>query len=256
MDLSPLGGTNVGKSADYVNIGIVSGAHATHVAGISAGNSLFGGKMNGAAPGAKIVSERVCLFASGCTAYALAEGMIDVVVNQHVDVVNLSIGGLPALNDGNNVRSVLYNRLIDDYGVQIVSSAYNDGPGMNTIADPAVSDKVLAVGASVSKDTWWADYGSRVRASQSLFPFSARGPREDGGMKPEIVAPGAAVSSIPTWMPGESVPDARYELPAGYGMFNGTSMASPQAAGDVALLLSAARRSGTKVTAKPRCAPR
>ncbi|WP_326671479.1 S8 family serine peptidase [Streptomyces sp. NBC_01257] len=248
VDLSPLGGTNAGKTADYVNIGIVSGAHATHVAGISAGNSLFGGKMNGAAPGAKIVSERVCLFASGCTSYALAEGMIDAVVNQHVDVVNLSIGGLPALNDGDNVRAVLYNRLIDDYGVQIVSSAGNDGPGMNTVADPAVSDKVLAVGASVSKETWWADYGSRVRASQSLFPFSARGPREDGGMKPEIVAPGAAVSSIPTWMPGESVPDAGYELPAGYGMFNGTSMASPQVAGDVALLLSAARRSGTKVT--------
>lgn len=110
---------------------------------------------------------------------------------------------------------MLYNRLIDDYGVQIVSSAGNDGPGMNTVADPAVSDQVLAVGASVSEDTWWADYGSWVTARQSLFSFSARGPREDGGMKPEVVAPGAAVSSIPTWMPGEGVPEAGYELPAG-----------------------------------------
>ncbi|MFB8267020.1 S8 family serine peptidase [Streptomyces sp. NPDC055955] len=248
VDLSPRGGTSAGKSADFVNIGIVSGSHATHVAGIATGNGLFGGRMSGAAPGAQIVSERVCLFASGCTSYALAEGMIDAVVNQHVDVVNLSIGGLPALNDGDNVRAVLYNRLIDDYGVQIVSSAGNDGPGMNTVADPAVSDKVLAVGASVSKDTWWADYGSRVTARQSLFPFSARGPREDGGMKPEVVAPGAAVSSIPTWMPGEGVPETGYELPAGYAMFNGTSMASPQATGDVALLLSAASATGTKVT--------
>ncbi|WP_264302794.1 S8 family serine peptidase [Streptomyces poriferorum] len=204
--------------------------------------------MNGAAPGARIVSERVCLFASGCTSYALAEGMIDAVVNRGVDVVNLSIGGLPALNDGNNARAVLYNRLIDEYSVQIVSSAGNDGPGMNTVSDPAVSDKVLAVGASVSKDTWWADYGSKVRARQSLFPFSARGPREDGGMKPQVVAPGAAVSSIPTWLPGEGVPQAGYELPPGYGMFNGTSMASPQAAGAVALLLSAASHSGLKVS--------
>lgn len=248
VDLSARGGTSVGKTADFVNIGIVSGAHATHVAGIAAGNGLFGGDMNGAAPGARIVSERVCLFASGCTSYALAEGMIDAVVHQGVDVVNLSIGGLPALNDGNNVRSVLYNRLIDEYGVQIVSSAGNDGPGMNTVSDPAVSDKVLAVGASVSRDTWWADYGSRVKAPQSLFPFSARGPREDGGMKPEVVAPGAAVSSIPTWMPGESVPQTGYQLPAGYGMFNGTSMASPQATGDAALLLSAAKASGVKVS--------
>lgn len=248
VDLSARGGTSVGKTADFVNIGIVSGAHATHVAGITAGHGLFGGKMNGAAPGARIVSERICLFASGCSSYGLAEGMIDAVVNKGVDVVNLSIGGLPALNDGSNARAVLYNRLIDEYGVQIVSSAGNDGPGMNTVADPAVSDKVLAVGASVSKDTWWADYGSKVRARQSLFPFSARGPREDGAMKPELVAPGAAVSSIPTWMAGEGVPDAGYELPPGYGMFNGTSMASPQAAGAVALLLSAAAHSGVKVS--------
>lgn len=248
VDLSARGGTSEGKTADFVSVGIVSGAHATHVAGITAGHGLFGGKMDGAAPGARIVSERVCLFAAGCTAYALTEGMIDVVVNKGADVVNLSIGGLPALNDGANVRSVLYNRLIDQYGVHIVSSAGNDGPGMNTVSDPAVTDQVIAVGASVSKDTWWADYGSEVKDRQSLFPFSARGPREDGGMKPEIVAPGAAVSSIPTWLPGEGVPQAGYELPPGYGMFNGTSMASPQAAGAVAVLLSAASASHVKVS--------
>ncbi|MFI6875713.1 S8 family serine peptidase [Streptomyces sp. NPDC050400] len=248
VDLSPRGGTSVGKTASFVNIGIVSGSHGTHVAGITAGHGLFGGKMNGAAPGARIVSERVCLFASGCTSYALAEGMIDAVVHQHVDVVNLSIGGLPALNDGANVRAVLYNRLIDEYGVQIFVSAGNDGPGMNTVGDPAVADKVVAVGASVSKDTWWADYGSKVSARQALFPFSARGPREDGGFKPEVVAPGAAVSSIPAWLAGEGVPQTGYELPAGYGMFNGTSMASPQATGDAALLLSAARQTGVKAS--------
>jgi len=35
----------------FVNIGIVSGQHGTHVAGIAAGHSLFGGAMSGAAPG-------------------------------------------------------------------------------------------------------------------------------------------------------------------------------------------------------------
>ena len=35
-----------------VNIGIVSGAHGSHTAGIAAGNQLFGGAMGGAAPGA------------------------------------------------------------------------------------------------------------------------------------------------------------------------------------------------------------
>ena len=50
----------------FVNIGIVSGAHGSHVAGIAAGNNLFGGAMDGAAPGAQIKSVRVCLFIAGC----------------------------------------------------------------------------------------------------------------------------------------------------------------------------------------------
>ena len=49
----------------FVNVGIVAGAHGSHVAGITAGNRLFGGQMSGAAPGAKIVSVRVCLFTGG-----------------------------------------------------------------------------------------------------------------------------------------------------------------------------------------------
>ena len=52
----------------FVNIGIVSGAHGSHVAGIMAGNGMFGGAMTGAAPGAKLISVRVCLFVGGCTA--------------------------------------------------------------------------------------------------------------------------------------------------------------------------------------------
>ena len=58
----------------FVNIGIVSAQHGSHVAGIVAGNGLFGGAMSGEAPGAKIVSVRACLFIAGCTAHALHRG--------------------------------------------------------------------------------------------------------------------------------------------------------------------------------------
>src|SRR6185503_17508937 len=123
-----------GDKADYVNIGVIESEHGTHVAGITAANSLFGGEMNGAAPGAKIVSSRACTWSGGCTNIALTEGMIDLVVNRGVDVVNMSIGGLPPLNDGNNARAALYKRLVDMYGVQLIISAGNDGPGVNTIS--------------------------------------------------------------------------------------------------------------------------
>ncbi len=248
VPMDPYGGDWIGQTADFVNIGIVSGAHGTHVAGITAANGLFGGKMNGAAPGAKVVSSRACVFGGGCTATALTEGMIDLVVNRGVDIVNMSIGGLPALNDGNNARARLYTELIDTYGVQLVISAGNSGPGANTVGDPSVANKVLSVGASVSKETWEANYGSVVENPYALFPFSSRGPRSDGGFKPDIVAPGASVNTIPTWQPGSGVPDAGYTLPAGYGMLNGTSMSAPQVAGAAALLLSAGKQWGIKVT--------
>ncbi len=223
----------------YVNIGIVSGAHGSHVAGIAAGNALFGGQMSGMAPGAKIVSVRACLFVAGCTNAALIEGMIYAVKSKGVDVVNMSIGGLPSLNDGNNARAVLYDRLIDQYDVQIVISAGNSGMGMNTIGDPAVASKVLAVGAYISDDTYLADYGAQLYEDDNLHYFSSRGPREDGGFKPEIVASGAAISSIPMWQAQGCLAQV---CPVGYALFNGTSMAAPQATGGIAQLISAAQQ--------------
>jgi hypothetical protein len=247
VPMDPLGGDWVGKKADFVNIGIIESEHGTHVAGITAANSLFGGKMNGEAPGAKLVSSRACSWSGGCTNIALTEGMIDLVVNRGVDIVNMSIGGLPALNDGNNARAELYKNLIDTYGVQLVISAGNEGPGVNTIGDPGLADKVISVGAAVSKETWAANYGSGVTKKYNMFPFSSRGPREDGGFTPTITAPGAAINSIQTWLPGAPVKEAGYSLPAGYGMLQGTSMSSPQAAGASALLISAAKQQGIKL---------
>ena len=248
VKLDPYGGDYIGKTADFVNIGVIESEHGTHVAGITSANGLFGGKMNGAAPGAKIVSSRACTWTGGCTNVALTEGMIDLVVNRGVDIVNMSIGGLPALNDGNNARAQLYTQLIDTYGVQLVISAGNSGSGANTIGDPGLADKVISVGASVSKETWAANYGSVVKRKYNLFPFSSRGPREDGGFAPIITAPGASINTIPTWEAGAPVAEAGYTLPAGYGMLQGTSMASPQATGASALLLSAAKQKGIDLT--------
>lgn len=221
----------------FVNIGIAGAEHGTHVAGITAANNMFGGKMTGAAPGAKLMAVKVCLTSSSCTSSGLLEGVLYAARNG-ADVVNISIGGLPALNDGNNARAELYNRTIAEYNVQLFISAGNSGAGANTVGDPSVATDAVSVGSYISKETWLADYGSVTKQGDNLHPFSSRGPREDGGFKPDIIAPGAAISTIPRWeAPGPVA--GTYELPPGYAMLQGTSMASPQATGAAALLISA-----------------
>jgi hypothetical protein len=224
---------------NVVNIGIVSGFHGSHVAGIAAGNALFGGQMSGAAPGAKIKSLRACLFITGCTNHALLEGMIWLAKVGKVDVINMSIGGLPALNDGNNTRCSVYGELIEKYKVQMFISAGNSGPGVNTAGDPGLCGGVMNMGAYLTDDTMLAGYGVGVAYQDNLHYFTSRGPREDGGLAPIAVAPGAAVSTAPLWQAGVGLP---YSLPPGYQFANGTSMASPQGAGAAALLLSAANQ--------------
>ncbi len=223
--------------AGYVNIGIAGAEHGSHVAGIATGNDLFGGRMDGAAPGAKLLSVKVCLTSAGCTNSGLMDGVV-YAASHGADVINISIGGLPPLNDGNNARAELYNRTIAEYNVQIFISAGNSGAGANSVGDPSVATDAISVGSYITKETWLSNYGSKTKSAESLHPFSSRGPREDGGFKPDIIAPGAAISTTPRWEQPSPVAGT-YPLPAGYAMLQGTSMASPQAAGAAALLVSA-----------------
>ena len=89
--------------------------------------------------------------------------MAELAANRGVDIINMWIGGLPALNDGDNARAALYNRIIAK-GVQLVISAGNSGNALNTIGDPSVATDVISVGASISDD----DVEGQLRLRRSL----------------------------------------------------------------------------------------
>ncbi|RLP91841.1 peptidase S8 [Micromonospora sp. BL4] len=101
---------------------------------------------------------------------------------------------------------------LDAAGIFVVAAAGNTGPWCASIDDPpAPYPDVLTVGA--------------VDAQRRVAEFSSRGPVPGGPGKPDVLAPGVGVVSA---MPG-----------GGYAALDGTSMATPQVAGVVALMWSA-----------------
>jgi hypothetical protein len=215
---------------------IVNG-HATATASIAAGSKFFGGHMSGVAPGAQIVSAL-----RKSITHSFVESMILTVKNPKVDLVSLQWAALMPPQDGNSVVGVVFRRLIEKYKKPIFASADNYGPGISTNGEPAAADKVISVGGYVNRLTWQSNYGAVTAVNDTVVNLSARGPRADGGFKPDLLAPAASVAL--DFGINESRIPAPFKLPPGYVSAMGTSNACPMASGAAALLISAAKQTG------------
>jgi hypothetical protein len=160
-------------------------------------------------------------------AYAAREGA-DIIV---LSVDSLSLGGTLG------VETAEIERIARTHGALIVIAVGNGGPGLGSARGPGAGEGILTVGALVTRDMWQAYYGYQV-PGETIWPFSAVGPRPDGSGGPDVVAPGCAVSAAPYWLE-----------PTGYVEAEGTSMAVPHVAGMAALLWEAAEGAGLPVTA-------
>jgi subtilisin family serine protease len=221
--------------------------HATHVAGIAAGNNAtrtgFGRTLSGVAPGAHLGNYKVLTVPTVAgvglngNSPEIAAG-IEAAVRDGMDVINLSLGE-PEIDPSRD----LVVRALDGAaaaGVVAVVAAGNDYAefGGGSITSPGSAASAITV-AAVSP-----------QQRPELASFSSAGPTPVSLLlKPDVSAPGEEIfSSVPT-------------REGTWSAFSGTSMAAPHVAGGAALLLqrhpswtpvqvkSAIAQSGTAVEA-------
>jgi len=230
-------------------VGFDPGNHGTHVSGIIAANRMIGNDTpstlaRGVAPESTLLVNRVCSNNGGCNA-TLA--LVDLAINAHAEVINMSLGGLNPFNDGYGVQETLINRTTSLFNILYVISAGNSGPGRQTVGSPSTARMSLSVGASATREMiqrqyQWPANSSKKDEDFMLF-FSSRGPTSAGGFKPNVVAPGTELSSIAL----NSAPGSR----GGLDIYWGTSMAAPTVTGAYALFLDAIKKYNLKNPSTP-----
>jgi subtilisin family serine protease len=196
--------------------------HATHVAGIAAGNpntaTSESVRVSGVAPRAYIGNYKALttptdadLGLNGNSPELVAA--IEAAVADGMDVINLSIGE-PEIEPSRDIVALALDAAADA-GVVPVVAAGNDFAefGLGSLASPGSSQKAITVGAVET---------GRNGNEGSLATFSSAGPTPISlRLKPDVSAPGVGILS---------------SAPNGWSRISGTSMATPHVSGAAALL--------------------
>jgi tripeptidyl-peptidase-2 len=203
-------------------------SHGSHVAGIAAAHDLYGVPgFDGVAPGAQLLGLKIANSAQGSiTTSGSMVRAIDYAIRfantrRLPLVLNLSFGVGNEIEGTPRIDAMVDSVLAANPTLVFTISAGNDGPGLSTLGFPGSAQRAIGVGATLPA-TFLAPGPGGAREDQLAY-FSSRGGELD---KPDIVTPGVAYSSVPRWSTGQEIEQ-------------GTSMASPHAAGLAALLVSA-----------------
>ena len=195
-------------------------SHATHVAGIAAGNADTPtdgeGLASGIAPRAYIGNYKALTIPTDAdvgldgNAPELVAA-VEAAVRDGMDVVNLSLGE-PEIEPSRDVVALALDAAAAAGVVPVVAAGNDyDEFGDGSLMSPGSSARAITVGASTSGPT------------PAVAGFSSAGPTPLSlRLKPDLVAPGTSILSAD---------------PDGWRTSSGTSMAAPHVAGAVALLL-------------------
>lgn len=213
------------------NVPSVLTCHGTHVAGILGGSGFRSnlndadGNPNGGTPYQWRGMAPNVEFAGYYLGWDTAT-YDDARITHGVDIANHS--HTQGRTSTYNTDAVTVENVVRDEHLYVVTAAANNG----TVAQYGFLKGYFSIIGTVAKNA--LSLGSYNSATNLRSDFSSMGPTFDGRIKPDVVAPGHDIRS--------TVYDAILH-PAyhddGYGLMSGTSMASPCAAGVLALMLEA-----------------
>ncbi len=207
--------------------------HGTHVAGIIGNSAKENGHYLGIAPGVNLVSVRV-LDDTGMGTYAdVLRGLNWVVHHKdeyNIRVLNMSMYAIPVAPywvDPYNLAVMAAWKA----GIVVIASAGNNGPQPLSVGVPGNTPYIITVGAFTDNYTP-NDFGDDY-----MPEFSAAGPTLDAFVKPDVIAPGAHMSSLMrnTTYLAQHYPDNR--IRGTYFKMSGTSMSAAVVSGIAALML-------------------
>lgn len=178
--------------------------HGSHVASIAVGEDEY----SSVAPDANIQNIKV-LEDDGTGSGSDVIAGIDHAVNNNADVIVLSLGAPVEECDGEDIISETVDEAVNQ-GVPVAVAAGNEGPGEETVTLPGCSQEGFTTAATTNDE-------------ESIVDFSSRGPTTDDRTKPDIAAPGTAITGAEA-----GTTDSYIEM-------SGTSMAAPYIGGVFAL---------------------
>ena len=223
---------------DVLSIVTLAGSHGTHVAAITSAYFPDDHEINGVAPGSQVVSLKIgdTRLGSMETGTGLTRALNSIVEN-NCQVCNMSYGEDAGVADQGRWVEMLREELIFKRRIIFVSSAGNAGPALSTAGSPgSTTSGVIGVGAYVTSEMVQAEYGLLENVPERSYTWSSQSPAYDGAQNVTTYAPGAAITSVP-----------QYQLKNSQ-LMNGTSMSSPNACGNIALLISALLADGVSLS--------
>uniref|UniRef100_A0A914PL97 Peptidase S8/S53 domain-containing protein n=1 Tax=Panagrolaimus davidi TaxID=227884 RepID=A0A914PL97_9BILA len=223
------------SNGNLLNLFIPFNSHGSSVAQVAARHFPVELEKDGLAPGAQIVSMKVCEkltdFIKAKTSF---EKALSKCIELGVDIINFSLGGGVFCE---NTIVDLIKKAVKEKGIMITMSASNSGPFISSLKNftTHIDQEILIIGSINTSDTN-SIFGEKIDDPPTVTFYSSRGPLPNGARGITFGVPSSAVIENPGWYTRKKQ------------IFEGTSCASPIAAGAITCLLSALKANSMKYT--------